>query len=155
MVWVRHMGKLLAITWWGTHLCEFHFILQQRISYRLRCCLKILAPDRISRHLTQFQLFLQLSLSYKPLWRSNIIYCATTLIRPLPFTFFFLLLIFFSMLTASILGLLLQTLPIMQSLRCLKWLPWIGFVIKPATICFVGHHLIVNSFIFTWSKVKK
>ncbi len=63
---MRHMGKLLAITWWGTLLCVSHFLLQQRISYHLRCCLKIFAPDSISRHLPKFWLFLQLSLSYKP-----------------------------------------------------------------------------------------
>jgi hypothetical protein len=66
MVQVRHMGKLLVITLWGTLSCVSHFLLQQRISYHLRCCLKILAPDSISRHLSQFWLFLQLSLSYKP-----------------------------------------------------------------------------------------
>ncbi len=66
MVQVRHMGKLLAITLWGTLLCVSHFLLQQRISCCLRCCLEILAPDSISRHLSQLKLFLQLSLSYKP-----------------------------------------------------------------------------------------
>ncbi len=63
---MRHMGKLLVITSWGTLSCMSHFLLQQRISYHLRCCLKILSPDSISRHLSQFCLFLQLSLSYKP-----------------------------------------------------------------------------------------
>ncbi len=66
MVWVRHMGKLLVKTWWGTLLCMSHLLLQQKISYHLRYCLEILAPDSITRHLSQFHLFLQLSLSYKP-----------------------------------------------------------------------------------------
>ncbi len=66
MVQVRHMGKLLVTAWWGTLSYVSHFFLQQRISYRLRCCLNILAPDSISRHLSQFWLFLQLLLSYKP-----------------------------------------------------------------------------------------
>ncbi len=61
MVQVRHMGKLPVITWWGALLCVSHFLLQQRILYHLRCCLKILAPDSISRHLSQFRLFLQCS----------------------------------------------------------------------------------------------
>ncbi len=50
----------------GHSLMMSHFLLKQRMSYHLRCCLKILAPDSISRHLSQFQLFLQWSLSYKP-----------------------------------------------------------------------------------------
>ncbi len=66
MVQVRHMAKLLLTTWGGTLLCVSNFLLQQRVSYCLRCCLEILAPDSISRHLSQFWLFLQLSLSYKP-----------------------------------------------------------------------------------------
>ncbi len=42
------------------------FLLQQRIYYHLRYCLEILVLDNMSRKISQFQLFLQLSLSYKP-----------------------------------------------------------------------------------------
>ncbi len=50
----------------GALSCVSYFLVQQRTPYRLRCCLKILVADSISIHLSQFWLFLQLSLSYKP-----------------------------------------------------------------------------------------
>ncbi len=101
------------------------------------------------------------------LWYNDTHHCANNLtrcllpvivIQLLPFTLLFLvnaLLVFLPTRITSCLGFVLRTLPMMQSLKFLKWLPCKGFVIKSATIFLVGHHPMLISFMFTRSVMKK
>jgi len=81
-----------------------------------------------------------------------------TVIWRLPFTLLFLtsflLAFFWPKLTTSVLGLMHLTLPMMY-ISFLNKLPCRGWVMKSATISLVGHQLMLISFIFTRSVIKK